>query len=144
MDAATIANHRGCMFLEMGAISNEQSEELIRLAEPWIAKLQANGEYQGWFIEEQGQVVAGGGLHLWEMGPQPGCLKVGRWAHIANVYTLPHHRRRGLARRLTEEMLRWSYAEGIDQITLSASDDGRHLYESLGFSKTDWMKRTPV
>jgi len=132
------------MFLEMQAVSSQQSNEMIRLAEPWIAQLLANGEYQGWLMELQGHAVASGGLHLWEMGPQPGCLKIGRWGHLANIYTLPEHRRRGLARRLTEEILLWSRAEGIDQLTLSASDDGRPLYESLGFSSADWMKRSPV
>jgi hypothetical protein len=36
-------------------------------------------------------------------------------------------------------MLDWCIAHQIDHITLSASDEGRPLYESLGFSTTSEM-----
>jgi GNAT superfamily N-acetyltransferase len=134
-DAATIARHRGWMFLEMQSISLEQSVELIEHAEPWVAGLLARGQYQGWLVEEREQVAAGAGLHLWKIGPQPGCLRVGKWAHVANVYTMPAHRRCGLAKNLMQEMLIWSRAEGIDQITLSPSQQAHGLYESLGFAQ---------
>lgn len=128
------------MFLDMGSVMGEQSEVLIAATEPWLAELMAAGEYCGWLIENNNEVVAGGGIHLRELPPGPGCLKVGRWGHIVNVYTAPDHRRRGLARMLMDEILRWCEVNVLDLVTLTASDEGRPLYESLGFVGTADMK----
>jgi GNAT superfamily N-acetyltransferase len=63
----------------------------------------------------------------------------GRWGHIASLYTEPSHRRRGLARRLMRTILDWCMVHQVDHVTLSASDEGRPLYESLSFSTTSEM-----
>jgi len=132
-DAGVIAEHRARMFFDMGAVSEDEAGVLEVAARPWIRGLIEAGKYRGWVVEREGAVVAGGGLHLRELGPVPGCLRVGRAAHIANVYTAPEWRRRGLARRIVETMLRWCEQAGIDQVTLTASEEGRGLYEALGF-----------
>ena len=56
------------------------------------------------------------------------------------MYTDPAHRRRGLARRLMETMIAWARAEGHATLYLHASDEGRGLYESLGFAPTNEMR----
>ena len=94
----------------------------------------------GWLVEQRRTVVAGGGIFVRELGPVPGCYRVGRWGHIANLYTEPAHRRHGLARRLMRTMLDWCNSHDIDHVTLAASDEGRPLYESLGFKATSEMK----
>lgn len=139
-DAAIIARHRGLMFFDMGSVTRQQSETLIEATEPWMAGLLAAGNYAGWLIEAGGEVVAGGGIHLRELPPGPGCLKVGRWGHIVNVYTSPDHRRRGLARLVMNEMLQWCATNRLDLVTLTASEEGRPLYESLGFAETADMR----
>jgi GNAT superfamily N-acetyltransferase len=48
--------------------------------------------------------------------------------------------RRGLARRLMDTMLAWCRAQGMHSIYLHASDHGRPLYESLGFTATNEMR----
>ncbi|CAN5753914.1 hypothetical protein BH10ACI4_BH10ACI4_35840 [soil metagenome] len=132
-DAALIAEHRGLMFLDMGLASVEEANALTVATEPWIFDLLSSGEYKGWILEEEGIAVTGGGLLLKEMGPVPGCLRVGRSAHIVNVYTVLAHRKRGLARRILREMLKWCAENRIDQVTLASSEEGRGLYASLGF-----------
>ncbi len=139
-DAPIIARHRGLMFLDMGSVTPEQAEQLIAAAEPWFRAQIEAGTYIGWLVEEDDTVVAGGGVFLRELGPIPGCFRVGRWAHIANVYTLLSHRRRGIARSLMNEMLHWCAVNAIDQVTLAASADGRALYESVGFVETNEMR----
>ncbi len=141
-DAELIAQQRALMFMDMGLLSEEKSAALIAVTVPWIHGLLSLEQYKGWFVECAGGVVAGGGLHLDEIGPVPSCPRVGRRGHIANVYTLPTHRRRGLARRLLEEMMNWTARNGIDQLTLEASSDGRRLYTSLGFADVAIMRRS--
>ena len=139
-DAAVIAEHRALMFRDMGLLSAEETKTLMEAAKPWIVGLLTKGEYRGWLLEREGSVVAGGGLLLRELGPIPGCLRIGLSAHFVNVYTVPAFRRLGLARLLVTEMLQWCKEFGIDQVTLTASDEGRGLYESLGFAAFGEMK----
>ncbi len=140
-DANTIAFQRASMFRDMASISDEEAVELAKASEAWMSRLLQSGEYLGWFVLRENSIVAGGGIHLREMGPIPGCFRLGRWGHIANVYTDPAHRRRGLARLLMNTILDWADLNSIDHLTLAASEDGRRLYESLGFTSTADMKR---
>jgi GNAT superfamily N-acetyltransferase len=133
-DAPIIALQRASMFRDMGSVSTEESELLRNASEPWLSGLMASGEYIGWLIEHRQIVVAGGGVFLLQAGPAPGRYRVGRWGHIANVYTEPAHRRLGLARRLMETILNWCTVNRIDHVTLATSDAGRPLYESLGLN----------
>jgi GNAT superfamily N-acetyltransferase len=63
-----------------------------------------------------------------------------RRATILNVYTNPEYRRRGLARKIMQTIIQWCKREGLARVTLHASDDGRHLYESLGFESSNEMR----
>jgi len=139
-DAKTIVRHRVSMFRDMGSLPAEKSDLLRDASEPWLCERLNDGDYLGWLVEHRGIVVAGGGIFIRESGPVPGCYRRGRWGHIANMYTEPAHRRRGLARRLMETILDWCVWNGIDQVSLAASDEGRPLYESLGFKPTSEMR----
>jgi GNAT superfamily N-acetyltransferase len=139
-DAGTVARHRATMFLNMGAVTPDQAEVLRAESERWLADLFAKGGYVGWLCHHGAAIVAGAGVLLHDMGPRPGCFHVGRAAHVVNVYTEPDHRRRGLARRLMLTVLDWCAEQGIDQVTLTASRDGKALYETLGFEPVSEMK----
>ena len=139
-DASLIAQQRLRMFQDMDAISPSEAELFLRSSIPWMERLLEQGDYVGWFAVCEGEIAAGGGIHLRELGPIPGCPEGGRSGHIANLYTLPAHRRRGLARSLLELMLAWAKQEQLSRITLTASDQGRPLYESLGFTGTADMQ----
>ena len=136
-DAQLIARQRACMFRDIGVVSPEETELLRKACEPWLSDLLTSGDYLGWFVEHRGVVVAGGGMFLQEAGPGPGRFPMGRLGHVANVYTEPAHRRRGLARRLMETMLNWCASNGIDFVTLGASDEGKPLYSAVG--RADYM-----
>lgn len=139
-DAEVIARHRVGMFLDMGSVTQEESERLFAVSVPWLRRMLAVGEYVGWLALLEDEVVAGGGIHVRVMGPRPGCCRTGHWGHIINIYTVKAHRRRGLARLLMHRILEWGAERQLDQITLTASEDGRPLYEALGFIPTKDMK----
>lgn len=68
--------------------------------------------------------------------PTPG-HPTGKRAHLMNVYTAPDYRRRGLAKRLLTMLHREAEKRGVTEITLDATDDGRRLYESMGYAASD-------
>lgn len=54
-------------------------------------------------------------------------------AHVNAVYVRPDYRRRGIARRLMQLAIEWARERGCTRVRLRASEDGRFLYEQLGF-----------
>jgi GNAT superfamily N-acetyltransferase len=59
---------------------------------------------------------------------------------ILNMYTEKEFRRRGIARQLMLVMMDWVRREGFPKVGLHASDEGRPLYESLGFEVSNEME----
>jgi GNAT superfamily N-acetyltransferase len=139
-DAATIARHRALIFRDMGEITDREVEAIFSASTPWLQDLLEKQEYAGWLVIDEHDIVGGGGVILRETGPAPGCNRVGRWGHIANIYIDPAHRRRGLGRLLMQHILQWTKSNQLDRITLTPSNEGRSLYESLGFISTAEMK----
>lgn len=61
----------------------------------------------------------------------------GKRAHLMNVYTAPGNRRQGLARRLITLLHNEAAERGVTEISLDATDEGRRLYERLGYQASD-------
>ncbi len=74
-------------------------------------------------IEDAGRIVAT--TSLFSYGK--------RLAWIGMVLTRAEYRRQGLARRLMEDAISSAEHNGIRTMKLDATDEGRPLYESLGF-----------
>ena len=58
----------------------------------------------------------------------------GKRAHLMNVYTRREYRRRGIARKMVELLIRETWKKGVTEISLDATESGRPLYESMGFT----------
>jgi GNAT superfamily N-acetyltransferase len=59
---------------------------------------------------------------------------------ILNVYSEAEFRRRGIAQRVMQTILEWIRAYGLQSVNLHASEEGRALYEKLGFVQTNEMR----
>ena len=70
-------------------------------------------------------------------------LELGPEAIVLNVYVEPAWRRRGVAETLMRVVLDALAARGIRRIVLHASDEGRRLYERIGFVPTNEMRLPP-
>jgi len=147
-DIATLAHHRVEMFRDMGQLTEHNERELARASETFFREVLASSEYIAWLAVTIGapeRVVAGAGLWLRPMLPRPtptGIIQ-GREALIANVYTERDWRRRGVAALLMRHVLDYTRQHDVPRVLLHASDDGRPLYESLGFEPTNEMKLGP-
>ena len=147
-DAPVLAAHRVAMFREMGSVKPECEQKLHEASAAYFALAIPSGEYVGWVAHEPGSpaIVAGAGVQIRSMLPRPNAsghgLLAGREALVLNVYTRPEWRRRGIARFMMEAVIRWAATDGIVSLVLHASDDGRPLYETLGFIPTGEMRYT--
>jgi GNAT superfamily N-acetyltransferase len=56
------------------------------------------------------------------------------------VYTEKPWRRRGVAALLMRHVLEWARTSEMETLVLHASEDGRPLYERLGFVVTNEMR----
>jgi GNAT superfamily N-acetyltransferase len=138
-DLEAILRHRRRMCEDMGHRDAAVLDAMVADCRPLLRRWLEDGLYRGWLAEREGAVVAGGGLIVSTWLPNAADPQ-DRRATILNVYTEPAHRRQGLARALMEVMLAWCRDEGFRAVTLDASDDGRALYESLGFRPTPQMR----
>jgi GNAT superfamily N-acetyltransferase len=135
-----ILHHRRSMFRDMSEGTVEQLDRMVEAARPMFAKAVENGSYRHWLaIDEYGRVAGGGGVLLcpWPANPQEACIER---AVILNVYTELEFRRRGVARAIMQMILEWVKAHGLASVNLHASDEGRYLYETMGFKPTNEMR----
>lgn len=139
-DAETIVRHRREMFWDMSYRDPAMLDEMVKSFRPWLVEKMSKQEYLGWLaIDEGGSVAAGAGV--WLMNWPPGLNTPEPWrGNILNVYTEREHRRRGLARRLVSTARDWCGTQGIHIVILHSSDQGRPLYEALGFKPTNEMR----
>lgn len=93
----------------------------------------AAGDSRSWLVEVEGQPVACGTLAFFVRPPYPGNLS-GREAYLLNMYTRPDWRKRGMASALLEAMASCACGLQLGKLWLHASEEGRPLYERLGFA----------
>lgn len=139
-DVPTMASHRVRMFEDMGILAENESAPLLEASALWLEEQMLQDKYVGWLVEHEGEIISSGGIHLRETSPVPGCPRIGTGGHLVNIYTEPAHRRRGLARLIVNTILQWCSENQVDHITLTASEEGRPLYEALGFLPGKEMK----
>ena len=58
----------------------------------------------------------------------------GKRAHLMNVYTMEEWQRRGIARKMVTMLIEDAWSRGVTEITLDATEEGRPLYNKLGFT----------
>lgn len=148
-DVDVLARHRVAMFRDMRAIDPSMETALYEAARAALPGVIANEEYVAWIAEttdDPSIIVGGAGVQVRPLLPRPDRsgrkLLQGIEGLIMNVFVEPEWRRRGIARTLMEEVLHWARTAGIVSLVLHASDDGRALYESMGFVPTNEMRFT--
>jgi GNAT superfamily N-acetyltransferase len=128
------------MFLDMGRKEDEALAAAMVTSRTFFSERLANGRYQAWLVEcAPGQIVAGAGVIIFDYHSSP-LDPTPKRPMVVNVYTDPPYRRQGIARKLLELIVDWCRAEGFGSILLHASDEGRSLYESMGFKPTNEMR----
>ena len=109
--------------------------------ERWIGE-HVGHDFLAWIADLDGEPAASAAM-MWFPHPPGPINPVGLEAYILNVYTRPEARRMGLARALMDRVVEEARAAGVRRIWLRASDDGRPLYEAMGFRAGNYLQLTP-
>ncbi len=92
------------------------------------------GEHVAYLVYDEETFVGAGGVSFYQVMPtyhNPS----GRKAYIMNMYTSPEYRRKGIAYRTLDLLVKEAHEQGVSQISLEATQAGRVLYEKYGFIK---------
>jgi GNAT superfamily N-acetyltransferase len=123
------------MFRDMG-FSDSVLISIEDVSRGHLAQALPSGGYHGVLAEvEHDGVVGGGGVLIL---PWPGYQPRRCW--IQNIYVKPEFRRRGIARAIMHVLVEWCRGQGFHSVHLHASEEGRPLYEQLGFRPTNEMR----
>ena len=91
-----------------------------------------------WVAEENGEIIATSAILFYEFPPSID-FPNGNKGYIANMYTKPEYRGRGIATALIGKLTEEAIARGITRLWLSASNDGKPVYIKCGFEVVDWV-----
>ncbi len=138
-DLETHVAHRIAMFrdMEMGT-----EEGLKRMAEAFRTQLRSwlvTGQCRGLLLEEDGRAVVSVLLLLKDTLPTP-VTPLSVRGYLFNLYTLPTHRRKGLAGHITDAALDLARDLGIEIMELHASLEAEGMYQRMGFVPTSEMR----
>ena len=147
-DVRHVARHRAEMFGDMGRLPRELYQPLVEQTVRFLETAMPREEYVGWLAapaDAPETIIGGAGVQLRRTLPHPTHegekrLVSGRQGIVLNVYTEREWRKRGVARRLMEEVIEWARGSGLETLVLHAAPDGRPLYEHLGFVQTNEMR----
>ncbi len=135
-----LIRHRRLMFESIGFADRARNDAMDAAVDGYFAEAVPSGEYRAWVVTTaEGEIVGGIGLKVMSMAPSPRNLD-GRYAYLMGLYVEPEHRRRGIAQALVEGAIAWAREQGIVEVRLHASDQGRPLYEGIGFRQTNEMR----
>jgi GNAT superfamily N-acetyltransferase len=138
-DVPEILRQRRAMYEDMEYRDADALAAMVSVSADYLTKALSDGSFRAWLASVGDRAVAGGAIIISPWPAHPYDLECRR-ATILNVYTYPDYRRHGIARRLMQTMIDWCKREGFARVTLHASPDGRHLYESLGFEPSNEMR----
>lgn len=100
----------------------------------YYKKALCDGTHIAYLIFDGIQFVGAGGVSFFQVMPtyhNPS----GKKAYIMNMYTRPEYRRKGIAYKTLDMLVKDIRSKGITAISLEATAIGRPLYEKYGFTK---------
>lgn len=134
-DLADLVELRMQLFQELGEINDIKPNADLRDATArHFAQSFEDHRTVSWLAEDQDRKIGCGSIVEFVRPPYAGNL-TGREAYLLNMYIVPDRRRQGVAKQLLDAMLEYAEQEGYGKVWLNASQDGKPLYERVGFKQ---------
>jgi len=109
-------------------------DEVKKQSYDYYKKALCDGTHIAYLIFDESRFAGAGGVSFFQVMPtyhNPS----GKKAYIMNMYTNPEYRRKGIAYKTLDMLIRDTKSKGITAISLEATAMGRPLYEKYGFVK---------
>ncbi len=132
------SRHRMCE--DMGETNLTSLEASDTLFAEWLAQRFSDGRVIGYVAETpEGSWVGAVTAHVQEVAPglnNPSGLQ----HYLLGLWVRPEWRRRGVATALASAAVEGARAVGVGVVSLTASDEGRLVYERMGFEAAPGMR----
>ncbi|MBE5102174.1 GNAT family N-acetyltransferase [Priestia aryabhattai] len=133
LDIKEITKLRVALLKEVDEIQTKEEEaKIISATKNYLETEIPNHNFVSYIAKNDEEIVSVSGVSFFKRPPYLENLQGGE-AYILNMYTLPNHRRQGLARQLLEKCIEECEKRNVKRIWLHASKDGEPLYKSMGF-----------
>jgi len=116
--------------------------EVERQSYLYYQKALSDGSHIAYLVFDESGCIGTGGVSFFQAMPtyhNPS----GKKAYIMNMYTNPKYRRKGIAYKTLDMLIKEIKSKGISSISLEATDMGRPLYEKYGFVKMNSEMELP-
>ena len=133
-----LLRHRSAMLVEMG-FSRDDVAPVLSAARTYLQHALPDGSCRAWLALHEQEIIGGGFLVIADWPGVPRCAGP-HCPWILNVYVEPEFRHKGVARLLMKQMIEYCRNAGFPFVSLHASEDGKPLYEKLGFEPTNEMR----
>jgi ribosomal protein S18 acetylase RimI-like enzyme len=113
-------------------LSDEQEQTIRTQLQAYFAKHIPMGDFIAMLAETDNIVVSVAFLVISEKPANPSFI-TGITGTILNVLTYPEYRRKGIGSQVVAALIEEAKQLGVSSINLSSTEDGRPMYEKLGF-----------
>ena len=116
--------------------------EVERQSYLYYQKALSDGSHIAYLVFDESGCIGTGGVSFFQVMPtyhNPS----GKKAYIMIMYTNPKYRRKGIAYKTLDMLIKEIKSKGISSISLEATDMGRPLYEKYGFVKMNSEMELP-
>ena len=120
---------------DLGSLSQENWSKIKSQLESYFHKHIPDGTFIGVVAENNGVVLSTAYLAIFEK-PANLAFITGKTGTLMNVLTYASYRRQGIATKVVSKIIEEAKLCGVCSIDLSATSDGKPLYQKLGFSET--------
>lgn len=131
-DLEMVVNYRLAFSDEIVGKQSVEAEAALRESLIAYFKKELNKNYICWYAKIGDEVAAIGGLGI---RTAPGNVKnpSGKWGYIMSIYTVPHHRKKGLCTNILNKLMESAQERGIHAFELHSTKIGEPVYINNGF-----------
>lgn len=125
-----------------GLPEDADMDEVREETRRYYEKALSDGAHIAYLVLDGDRFAGAGGVSFFQVMPtyhNPS----GKKAYIMNMYTRPAYRRRGIAYRTLDLLVREAGSRGVTAVSLEATAMGRPLYETYGFVNMDHEMELP-
>lgn len=120
---------------DRGKLSQEEEIAVKAQLEKYFPEHISDNSFIGIVAEIDKTVVSTAYLVISEKPANPAFI-TGITGTLLNVLTYPEYRRKGIATKVIEKIIDEAKKSEVSSINLSATNDGKPLYEKIGFTVT--------